>query len=97
MSIIEKLGISKAPWEVNKRASTAIMSKNTCIANSGGWTDALKEDVFLEQQKNAILIASAPEMLEALIQIQYFHDELDITEIIEKTTGKSWEEIKQLL
>lgn len=52
---------------------------------------------------NARLIAAAPEMLEALIKLAYAHELIrsdkdnETIKIIEKSTGKTWEEIKELL
>jgi len=49
-------------------------------------------------------MAAAPEMIEALIDlyddwkhVEYTNPDIAIKPIIEKATGKTWEEIKELL
>ncbi len=103
-SIIEKLGITPGPWKglhgggVDKRGIKKVYSmngKSICSVTKN------KKDTA-----NTELISTAPEMLEALIDVC-----LDLEEscsgraeiedkydpIIQKATGKSWEEIKELL
>jgi hypothetical protein len=110
MKIIEKLGISNSPWEI-KEISTfrydKFNGKRRYVSSNG------KGVCGSTKKENANLIAAAPEMLEALIDMlmefqDYWgiEDEDMCTEInpilkslqaIQKATGKSWEEIKALL
>ena len=55
-------------------------------------------------EPNALVIAAAPEMLEALISWNMWVEETGeyegdptMIKVIEKATGKSWEEIKGLM
>ena len=55
-----------------------------------------------EPDLDNFVIAAAPEMLDALIDIAMcdFEDEEDhkyITDIIEKATGRTWAEVKELI
>lgn len=96
MNIIEKLGITNGPWETyndvrHNAPFSVIIGKDGCGLS-----------VNIENKKNSRLIASAPEMLEALIMMgmentsyQKRHDKC--REIAEKATGKTWKEIKELL
>ena len=117
MSIIEKLGISKSPWKAARddchfdSLSDIVDSDDKLICQSTGYS----VDVM---QKDCLLMASAPEMLEALIDEWFFIDKflsvwadsIDCAEyhkfnqraeiivcLVEKATGKSWEQIKELL
>jgi len=107
--IIEKLGITPGPWKglhgggIDKRCNKHIVSTNPLY----GQICILYKTI--NDTANSLLIASAPEMLEALIrrvQTDYIYvqcGEIDFRDIesdvniIEKATGKSWEEIKELL
>jgi len=88
MNIIEKLGITPGPW----------LYKELTIGT--------EEDMV--QRRNALLIASAPDMLGALIKYlvigegtiaiaDLVHTELAFKDIVEKATGKTWQEIKGLI
>lgn len=113
MSIIEKLGITAGPWYVmdeglgNKGNFPTVYATNedlnyVCVCNDRLVTKPI------DNLKNAKLIATAPEMLEDLIESRKFYDRLPaewfpefivarLTETIEKATGKSWEEIKGII
>ncbi len=92
MSIIEKLGITKGNHYYDGSEDGFILIKGKKVATACFVT---KED--------GMLYAAAPEMLEALIEIQESIDMsvdgpyYDIEPIIEKATGKTWNKIKELL
>ena len=98
MTLIEKLGITPGPWGVDKRVpgiydaiGPAEIRGEYC---SDYWIDCSDED--------ARLITKAPEMLEMLInralEIRgYLHAKSDLVKIIESATGKTWDEIKQIM
>ena len=104
--MIEKFGITPGPWDTNLEDLNDL-----CIYDSNGeWIANLDSNIA-----NARLIATAPEMLEALIEIiadcetsqissafdkegrKYFFSicQKYIT-IIEKATGKKWEDVKAI-
>jgi hypothetical protein len=96
--IIEKLGITPGSY-----VSTIV----PCNYNS---MTATTKAVFIESEKMHRLKEFASEMLEALIKdsmISYYNDmdnpmfkgspRIKNKNIIEKATGKTWEEIKELL
>ena len=97
MSIVEKLGITPGPWEAE--GPGFVGPKDSPIVECSGTS----EDCFL--------IAAAPEMLEALIDLTIHIEEtyymresdrkkdypLDCMKAIQSATGKTWEEIKELL
>jgi hypothetical protein len=116
MGIIEKLGITPGPWEaqrgqeINPETMIYVCHPNTeCDETTVCNFD--EEDDRENHFSNAQLIAAAPEMLEALIDLtltienDYYIREsdrkkdypLDCMKVIEKATGKSWEEIKELI
>jgi len=95
MKLIEKLGITPGPWT----------SRRGCIAGifDGGMT--MYDGWYNEPDEADLrLMTAAPEMLEALIT---FRDDISaeaeeesgiyIDDIIEKATGKTWAEVKELL
>ena len=93
MSIIEKLGITPGPWGIDKKVpgiydaiGPAEVRGEYC---SDYWIDCSDED--------ARLIATAPEMLEALIRSAKILEHIDHIKIIEKATGKTWGEVKELI
>ena len=95
--MIEKLGITPGPWTVHEIEAKVYAGDNPVCGML--WpTDA--RSVY-ETRRNAELIAAAPEMLEALIELYADWENVDyhvdwIKSIIVKATGKSWEEIKRL-
>lgn len=115
--MIEKLGITPGPWSVPHFANPD--SRCDCgyiFCDPSGNTIC---EVFYKRDKdrysehrgrqeasaNARLIATAPEMLGALIKVYNNRGEADklyiiadrLKPIIEKATGKTWEEIRGLI
>ena len=101
MSIIEKLGITPGPWESNRyHIQTKVLRQDYAkhICTAPGDYDAKIADFTL--------IAAAPEMLEALIKALRLwplgastNEQINFVmkDAIEKATGRTWEEIKELL
>ena len=99
MSIVDKLGITKAPWIVN--------DYYTVIQNSSNEEELHSVCGFGNSKRNTAnmdLIKVAPEMLEALIddalflEMGIYQDRFkNKVKIVEKATNKSWEEIKEML
>lgn len=104
--MIEKLGITPGPWEASTDSQ---YGKKHWAVKGKEWTVALCGDINDEWEKetghnDSVLIAAAPEMLEALIDrcllLDKFRDALaydHLIRIVEKATGKTWQEIKELL
>ena len=96
MNTIEKLGITPGPWGIrglkNDRYIAPVFSGSMSMYS--GWFNGCDD-------LDAQLIAAAPEMLEALIDHAYSNENdwnvLWATSIIEKATGKTWQEIKELI
>jgi len=95
MKLIEKLGITPGPWT----------SRRGCIAGIFDGGMAMCDGWYNEPDEADLrLMTAAPEMLEALIT---FRDDISaeaeeesgiyIDDIIEKATGKTWAEVKELL
>ena len=90
MNIIEKLGITPGPWVYNRFGD-----KFGGIEIEG---DGIYRAPTLHIDHNdARLIATAPEMLEALIRSAKILEHIDLIKIIEKATSKTWEEVKELV
>lgn len=100
MNILKKLGITPGPWIARKGAGWYISA------------DAMPDCAMLvtgksneEEKRNTEFIASAPEMLEALLDwCLYWEKHFEPSKIfehsifiIEKATGKTWDEIKKLM
>lgn len=92
MSIIEKLGITPGPWEVSEDYKDTIF-KPYQIDEDGGVDFAMIAECCKGHGK---IISAAPEMLEALIDFEN-GKRVDFIPIIQKATGKTWEEIKELI
>lgn len=107
MGIIEKLGITPGPWD-----SHVLMVKTERVDETRlpdeSWLDMRERtepirDKIEETQNNDLKLANAaPEMLKALMSVQRYiegepWDDTDIHEIIEKATGRTWEEVKELI
>ena len=98
MSIIEKLGITPGPWKDSKQTINDIHQ----IRSSNGLVAMVEMHTGKAVHLNARLIASAPDMLEALTIIclaveDFVSSDFGTVKLIEKATGKSWEEIKELI
>jgi len=103
-NIIEKLGITKAPWGFNKNGYDGAWQ----IKDGNGDCFQSNEDYYpwnSDNEADWVLQATAPEMLEALIEsyktLEYseygiFYSAI-MKGVIEKATDKSWEEIKELI
>jgi hypothetical protein len=99
--MIEKLGITPGPWETNghgvqTKEIRQTLVRHICVAPED--YDSTLHDIYL--------ISAAPEMLEVLINIfdgiQQDGDVLkrdiyQMKDIIEKATGRTWEEVKELI
>lgn len=109
MSIIEKLEIHKGPYSVEHVDfdEHRILAKSENPEYRGICSIA---EVY--RHENALMFAAAPEMLEALIDnvlmieaIPHYleldsweyNNRIQSIDIIEKATGKTWAEIKELL
>jgi hypothetical protein len=100
-NIIEKLGITPGPWKLrfckNSTPPDIIDVDGSCIDSGLG---KITKNVVLA---NLRIMSAAPEMLEALIKSEvmdealYGGNDFDNQKLIEKATGKSWEEIRRLL
>lgn len=98
MSIIEKLGVTKSPWRVWALGCDAQIQDSEHLPLYQSMTNNWNDDY---------LIATAPEMLEALIEVFRFVDNMsyvttyvdydNVKSIIQKATNKSWNEIKGLI
>ena len=97
MNIIEKLGITPGPWKYDKRHEFIESER-----------DGQRICYEASISKDGALIAAAPEMLEALIEdiesyefspgdMHSHYDYIRNKKIVEKATGKTWEEIKELI
>lgn len=95
---LEKLGITPGPWETNLWG----------ITDSNVSKEKRRHIAFIppdheRKQCNANLMAAAPEMLETLIEIgkdQELHEggvDYIIKDAIELATGRTWEEVKELI
>ena len=110
MSIIEKLGITPGPWSKTKDLHDPDVciydSKNNWLANVGGG-EIVNDSEDPISHANAKLIAAAPEMLMSIIgmvdcaETNSMHKAAKILELMkevaEKATGKSFEQIKELI
>ena len=116
--LLEKLGITPGPWQTSggygKVFAMRVGGINMeeclmCVCDIRGWGCLQycgEEKAEAEQEANERLIATAPEMLEALIEFAAEGEESDHEyfpetfkkeiEIIEKATDKSWEEVRAI-
>lgn len=101
MTILEKIGCTRGPWEheqtekTENRLDELILAKNA----TGTWVG------WAYDKANANLMAAAPAMFEALVNIGIYgalkHEEdwQKIKYIIEASTGNryTWEQIKEMM
>jgi hypothetical protein len=112
VSILEKLGITKGLWDYKKSP------KSKAITDGRDWPwvvgykgDEYDGDLAIVQtenaEANARLIAQAPAMLEALIELIDASDNgghpyrgrtarINAKAYVSMATGKTWEEIKEM-
>ena len=107
--IVEKLGITTRQWSFKPFTYAWESKVSTYEVHHGPDGECVAGSVAV--MEDARLIAAAPEMLDALMQRanaidrkggdhMTLNEELEFTHIsgiIEKATGKTWEEIKELL
>lgn len=112
-SIIEKLGITQGPWRYENRWADNLFGRVVLCEGRDFGRGSLTINVSHDQERESLnangqLIAAAPEMLEALIELidsnenggRMYRGEDARSEgkrIIQKATGKTWEEIKEIL
>jgi hypothetical protein len=105
MGILEKLKITPGPWYwtwSEEEGSLYPPSPDGIhAANEGILEYVPRNTTLLERHKD--LIAAAPEMLHALINIGLYgalrheQDWRKIEYVIEKATGMSWQEVKEII
>lgn len=97
------MNYTKGPWTASKGHIGGKIADFVRTGIHDGLHITIGEKTFnessLESEANALLIAAAPEMLNLLIWLvnndfntEYTHS--DAIHIIEKATGKKWEEIE---
>ncbi len=95
-SLIEKLGITPGPY-----IHIIYDHGGSRLYREEGGNRNLICDTY-GQKENALCFSQAPEMLEALIKQELSHEKCNavsepIVKLIEKATGTTWPEIKDLL
>ncbi len=111
MNIIEKLGITPEPWEKHVLMVRSEQEDDTLLENES-WlkmrrrTEPERERIAMVQENDLRLANTAPEMLKGLIRIfdssendkRSFMLNVRYAKLVaEKATGKTWEEIKELI
>ena len=89
--LFERIGITPGPWEV--------------VKGYYGYQliNGKYKDIFVDEDKDALLISQAPAMLEALIRLELQLEKLTgendgaVTDVIESSCGLPWPEIKSIL
>jgi hypothetical protein len=105
--MIEKLGITPGPWEWNGFAGIH-GSDVECTRCANVYVEGEIELSQEEADANARLISAAPEMLEALIENMMdwertvgdenkLEDMRRTLDAIEKATGRTWQEVKEVI
>jgi hypothetical protein len=100
--MLSKLGITPGPWEWNGLAGIH-GSDVECTRCANVYVEGEIELSQEEADANARLIAAAPEMLHALINIGLYdalrheQDRNKIEYVIEKATGRTWQELKEII
>ncbi len=91
-----KLDSTPGPWVLGSYGGCVSNGDHSVPCSSGFIEEAYcGNDATPESRANDRLIAAAPEMLEQLINIEkrYSINFSTIEKIIEKATGKTWEEL----
>lgn len=108
MTLLEKLGIANEPWTVES-LKYDFGGEDFFVVNEETECDETAVCQVKTGLHDASLIAQAPAMLELLIQTAYFLEYIRIyehppigminkvTAIIQDATGKTWEEIKEMM
>ena len=105
-SIIEKLGVTGGEWAIDDEENSIFgVDDYHCITSGDGYFNRKKggfDFTGYSSTPDVRLIASAPEMLEALIRGIIANEALSLPlesmyRAVEKATGKSWDEIKELI
>lgn len=91
---------TKGKWELHKHAFACVVSDESSllVSNCGGRTSNLNaEELYIEQQANALLISKAPEMLEELketiIDLKILRNQI----ALESKTVHHWEGMPELI
>lgn len=100
--MIEKLGVTKWPWNARISKYGWMVTADECLICAAKKEQHVLKQTHDRQDKDARLIAAAPEMLEALVimgmeNTNYEKRHQNCRDIVEKVTGRTWAEVKQLL
>ena len=107
MSIADKLGFTPGPWHLEK--SGGFGGEGCEVPHSSCWCEEAweEEDSTDESRANDKLMATSPEMLLSIIGMVDCAEKGEMgkaakilhlmSEVIEKATGKTWEEVKELI
>ncbi len=97
-SIIEKLGITGSPWNGVHGEGTGVKGHSILSRKES------KRICVTRKKEDALLIAAAPELLKALIEVLEMYESDGFPDVsflydklFQKATGKSWKQIKELL
>lgn len=103
-TVIEKLGITPAPWRFIEGKKIHHITSDTAMIIKTNRDPVVLDRTWDRQTRDHQLIASAPDMLEALIEqvgllenseFQKSYEKLK--RVVEKATDMSWEEVKEII